>query len=1174
MVIKNQLNAVWDVFAHSVESVGTQLITGLQGSAKALFLAQQVREHAQPLLYVAPNLLQATQIVEDLQWLLPADQVYLFPTEESVAAEFAIASLDLMAQRVEALCFLSEQRAGIVVTSLSGMQRHIAPPEVFRQHRLTFEVGASYDLATVVRQLVSMGYERAAMVGRPGEFSVRGGIVDVYPLTVEQPIRLDFFDDVLDALRVFDEDSQRSSNNLERVTIEPCTDCLFTQEQLQQRAAAIGPWMSKQIAKVADSEVRAQLTNFFATVQTAWANGSHLHDRALYLSLIYAKPHTVFDYLPPSGKVILDDYARINEAKKQDDALVAEWQLEQVQAGHLLPEQMLFVDWKETLKKSPHQTIYLATLQKGLGRIKFDAVSHVSSRSLPQFFSQMPVIKTECERWLKQKMTVVVLCAQQERADKVAQTFDDFGLRTMLADVQGLRASLINVVVGRLHSGFELPEHKLVVLTERELFNKVHKVVPRRQNLSNAERLKSYSELVVGDYVVHVNHGIGQYRGIETMDIGGIKQDYLSIVYQDDAQLFIPVHQIQLVQKYVASDGKAPRINKLGGSEWSKTKRKVAAKIEDIADELIDLYAKREAAIGYAYPPDTPEQQAFEASFAYSETADQLRSSQEIKRDMQRPQPMDRLLVGDVGYGKTEVAMRAIFKAVQEGKQVAFLVPTTILAQQHYTTLVQRFEEYPVVIGLLSRFRSAQEQRQTIEQLARGQVDIVIGTHRLLSQDVRFLDLGLLVIDEEQRFGVRHKERLKQLRTEVDVLTLTATPIPRTLHLSMLGVRDLSVIETPPANRYPVQTYVVEQRYDVVRDAMERELARGGQAFYLYNRVEFIERKAEKLRELLPHATIGVAHGQMSEVALEQVLLDFLDGVYDVLVTTTIIETGVDMPNVNTLFVEDADRMGLSQLYQLRGRVGRTNRLAYAYFMFRPEKVLSEASEKRLTAIKEFSQLGAGFKIAMRDLSIRGAGNMLGQQQHGFIDSVGFDLYSEMLQEAVARRRGATPEKPTPPVEIDLAITAYFPNHYIADERQKIELYKRVRRIEGAVDYRELQDDLIDRFGEFPDEVAHLLMVGLLKCYAEQQHVVKIMRHNQQVVLTYAPEQSASLSGAVLLEQLSHTQLPTTVQTSGQSLRVVCDISGRTIDSWLTQLIRFAAASRQVTQQEERDGTY
>ena len=780
----------------------------------------------------------------------------------------------------------------------------------------------------------------------------------------------------------------------------------------------------------------------------------------------------------------------------------------------------------------------------------------------------MPMVKVEADRWKKQGATVIVLVDDAKRAQKVEQTFADFEIKSVISNGTLLEGQL-QIMVGKMHNGFELPEDKFALLTERELFNKLTKRAPRNQKISNAERLKSYTELAVGDYVVHVNHGVGVYQGMETLEIGGIHQDYMSIHYQDGGNLFVPVSQIKLVQKYVSSDAKVPKLNKLGGTEWAKTKRKVTAKIEDIADELIELYAKRDAEKGYAFSRDTVEQQEFEQAFPYTETQDQLRSVAEIKEDMQKDKPMDRLLVGDVGYGKTEVAMRAVFKAVMDGKQAAVLVPTTILAEQHYENFVQRFSDYPFTIGLLSRFRSKKEQEETIEKLRKGAVDIVIGTHRLLSKDVQFLDLGLLIVDEEQRFGVKHKERLKQLKSQVDVLTLTATPIPRTLHMSMLGVRDLSVIETPPANRYPVQTFVMEQNPMTIRDGIEREMARGGQVFYLYNRVETIEKKADELRALVPGCRVGVIHGQMSETTLENILYQFIEGEYDVLVTTTIIETGVDIPNVNTLFIENADHMGLSQLYQLRGRVGRTNRIAYAYLMYQPDKVLTEVSEKRLQAMRDFTELGSGFKIAMRDLSIRGAGNLLGKQQHGFIDSVGFDLYSQLLSEAVLKKQGKEVKSDEETVEIDLQIDAYIPSSYIQDERQKIEMYKRIRSIDSVEAYEELLDDFIDRFGDFPDEVSALAEVGLIKHYANEIDVVSIKRKDNSVTITIAPPSATRLQGVPVFEALGPVKLPAQVANKGESLQILLNITQKPVDLWLEQVKLFVKTCGEILARDE-----
>ncbi|MCC9713119.1 transcription-repair coupling factor, partial [Streptococcus agalactiae] len=655
----------------------------------------------------------------------------------------------------------------------------------------------------------------------------------------------------------------------------------------------------------------------------------------------------------------------------------------------------------------------------------------------------------------------------------------------IISDKNDIAPKESQLIVGHLSNGFYFADEKIVLITEREIYHRRVKRKIRRSNISNAERLKDYNELSVGDYVVHNVHGVGKFLGIETIEIQGIHRDYLTIQYQNADRISIPVEQIELLTKYVSADGKEPKINTLNDGRFKKAKQRVAKQVEDIADDLLKLYAERSQLQGFAFSPDDNMQNDFDNDFAYVETEDQLRSIKEIKQDMEGNRPMDRLLVGDVGFGKTEVAMRAAFKAVNDHKQVAVLVPTTVLAQQHFENFKERFSNYPVTVDVLSRFLSKKEQTDTLKRLSKGQVDIIIGTHRLLSQDVVFSDLGLIVIDEEQRFGVKHKEKLKELKTKVDVLTLTATPIPRTLHMSMLGIRDLSVIETPPTNRYPVQTYVLETNPGLVREAIIREIDRGGQVFYVYNKVDTIDQKVSELQELVPEASIGFVHGQMSEIQLENTLIDFINGDYDVLVATTIIETGVDISNVNTLFVENADHMGLSTLYQLRGRVGRSNRIAYAYLMYRPDKVLTEISEKRLDAIKGFTELGSGFKIAMRDLSIRGAGNILGASQSGFIDSVGFEMYSQLLEQAIATKQGKSLIRQKGNAELALQIDAYLPAEYISDERQKIEIYKRIRELETRADYEALQDELIDRFGEYPDQVAYLLEIGLLKAYLD-----------------------------------------------------------------------------------------
>lgn len=1141
---------------HQLKSAEKQLVLGLSHSAKHMAVASAFEENQSPIIYVVPTMLQASAAYEELTSWYSQEKVYLFSADDTLAAETAFVSPEYRSSRIEALQALSSEKDCVVIMPLAALRKRLLPVQMWKQMALRLQIGETIEsIEQLGHQLIEMGYRAEQMVMTPGEFSIRGSIVDVYPLTKEHPVRIDLFDVEVDSIRTFDPQTQRSIEVLSHVELLPATELPLSAELLVEALPTIQKAVQKAVQQIKEEEVKERIEQQHRLFSEQLLQGERNEQNILWTEYC-VEPTSILDYVSSRAHMIIDDYPRCIEKERMMEKEDATWLLSKVKQGQLLPTQQLTLSAKDVLKRSTVSQTYFSSLQKGFGRMKFDAVHSISYRAMTQFFSQMPLIKTEADRWKKQQLTVVVVVSDDKRAQKVEQLFADFHIQSIVS-TNDIQKGQLNIVEGSLQTGFEFPADKWVFVNEKELFNKVTKKIVRQQHLSHAERLKSYNELSTGDYVVHVNHGIGVYKGMETLEISGIHQDYMSIHYQDGGTLFVPVTQIHLIQKYVSSDAKEPKLNKLGGTDWAKTKRKVASKIEDIADELIELYAKRDAEKGYAFSKDTPEQQQFESEFPYSETADQLRSVVEIKADMEKEKPMDRLLVGDVGYGKTEVAIRAVFKAVMDGKQAAVLVPTTILAEQHYENFERRFSGYPFKVGLLSRFKTKAEQQETIAQLRKGEVDIVIGTHRLLSQDIQFFDLGLLVVDEEQRFGVKHKERLKQLKSQVDVLTLTATPIPRTLHMSMLGVRDLSVIETPPANRYPIQTYVMEQDYLTIRDGIEREMARGGQVFYLYNRVDTIERKAEFIRQLVPGVRVGIAHGQMSEMALEDVLHDFISGAYDVLVTTTIIETGVDIPNVNTLFIEDAEKMGLSQLYQLRGRVGRMNRVAYAYLMYQPDKILSEASEKRLQAMREFTELGSGFKIAMRDLSIRGAGNLLGKQQHGFIDSVGFDLYSQMLSEAVAMKQGKPAAVREDSVELDLSIDAYIPSSYIKDERQKIEMYKRIRSLQNQEAYEEVLDDLIDRFGVLPNEVSDLVEVGMIKLLSEKAQVSQIKREQQFLRVRFKEETSKKLAGENIFKALGSTTLPAQVHLKDQELVVKMAIHQYEVDQWLLELKKF-----------------
>ncbi|AVK61845.1 transcription-repair coupling factor [Lactobacillus sp. CBA3605] len=1133
-----------------------QLVTGLNGSARTVYISALFHQLTHSVLIVTDNLFHASQTVDDLTSLLADEQVYLFPAEEMLASELATSSPEYRAQRVQALAALLSPKPVIVVTSVSGARRFLPPVQTFKTAALTLTVGHDLDLEQLQVQLHDMGYIKEKLVARPGDFAVRGSIVDIYPLDADYPLRLDLFDTEIDTLKYFDPETQRSVDNLETFTVLPATDFILTQAMMTAGADRLTAALAVENKRL-DAVDQQTLTDNLAQPLADMRKGLIGNDLLLYGVYLYGSKTSIFDYTPAAGVVIFDEYSRILDSEQQLLQTEADWITDQLAHHRVLSTANYGNDMRDLLKSDHHAQVLMSLFQKGIGNVRLSQVTPVRTRPMQEFFGQLPTLKIELDRWHKLKQTVVLMVSEAERLTKVSNTLDDFEIEATMTKAENLQPGVVQIVQGTLQNGFEFPDGHLVIVTEQEMFKKVPKKRPRRQTLANAERLKSYTDLKPGDYVVHVNHGIGQYVGMQTLEVDGVHQDYITIAYQNNAKIFIPVTQLNLVQKYVSSEAKTPRVNKLGGTEWSKAKRKVAAKIEDIADELVELYAQREAEVGYAFQPDDSYQDDFENDFPYPETPDQLRSIAEIKHDMERPKPMDRLLVGDVGYGKTEVALRAAFKAIEAGKQVAFLVPTTILAQQHYETMLNRFEGYPVNVGMLSRFRTGKEMKATIKQLKDGELDIVVGTHRLLSKDVNFADLGLLIVDEEQRFGVKHKERLKALKSNVDVLTLTATPIPRTLHMSMLGVRDLSVMETPPTNRYPIQTYVMEQNYGVIKEGIEREMQRNGQVFYLHNRVHDIDKVVAQIKDLVPDAAVAHIDGQMPESQLEGILYDFIRGEYDVLVTTTIIETGVDIPNVNTLFVENADHMGLSQLYQLRGRIGRSSRVAYSYFTYQQNKVLTEVGEKRLQAIKDFTELGSGFKIAMRDLSIRGAGNLLGKQQHGFIDSVGYDLYTQMLSEAVAKKRGQTVKAKTD-ATIELGIEAYLPTTYIEDERQKIEIYKRIRQLENNDQYLEVQADLIDRFGDYPTEVAGLLAVGKLKMLADDALIEKIQRVDNDLQLTLSQVGTTKLDTKDIFKALAKTKLRATVGIDDDKMKVKLVIQPKMqVADWLEQLTLF-----------------
>lgn len=1147
-----------------------QLVTGIAGSARAALIAGIATEKASPTIIFTANLHQSNQLYNDLRVFFDEEKLFIYNVNDMLHAQMSVASPEEQAERIETLEFLLSGEAGIILIPMAGVRRLLPPKEIYQHAHLRISLETDVELEVLISKLVSLGYVREQIVASPGEFSVRGGIIDIYPLTEKYPIRIELFDVEVDSIRAFDADNQRSIEQLNEVRIPPVTEAILPKEDWQAATDRIKKAYEKTNVKLENEEAKELLAKNLRPVIEALENEEWHEDFSFYTDFLYENPSTIIDYIPENALVLYDEYPRILESNQKLEEEEVEWFENQANQQRMLSGQKISKDLAGNQRKLNQPRIYFSMLQKGMGSIRLSYIHNFHYREAQKFFGQMPIIQTEVEGWLQKGYTLVVMTENEERSKQVQTTFQDFKLDANILNAsEEIKEASLQILPYSVQKGFELIEEKIVVLTENELFNRNTKKRRRQLKISNAERIKNYSELNPGDYVVHVNHGIGKYVGMETVEVRGVHQDYLSIQYQNSDRVLIPVTQLNLIQKYVSAEGKEPRIHKLGGTTWAKTKTRVQKQVEDIADDLIDLYAERESRKGFAFSKNDAYYREFEEAFPYTETPDQLQSIEEVTKDMEKEKPMDRLIVGDVGYGKTEVAMRAAFKAVQDGKQVAFLVPTTVLAQQHYESFVERFVDFPVKIEMLSRFRTKQQSDQIISSLRKGQIDIIIGTHRLLSKDVVFQDLGLLVVDEEQRFGVKHKERIKQLKQNVDVLTLTATPIPRTLHMSLVGARDLSVIETPPANRYPVQTYVLEMNGLVIREAIEREMARGGQVFFLHNRISTIEQRVSDIEELVPDARVGYIHGRLTENQLENILYAFIQGDYDVLVTTTIIETGVDMPNVNTILVENADYMGLSQLYQLRGRVGRSNRIAYAYFMYEQNKLLNEESEKRLQAIKDFTELGSGFKIAMRDLSIRGAGNLLGQQQHGFIDSVGFDLYSQMLQEAVARKQGKTAERTV--VEIDVDVDAYIPNSYVDDERQKIELYKRVRELSGEEEYVQLQDEFIDRFGDFPQEVDDLLVIGLIKHYSESVLIETIKQKRSRVSVTFSKQGTQNIPVQEVFRALEGIPLKVDIQPEEQLTVEFYLKPGVENYQWLQYILKFVRNLYNYYEQEFED---
>lgn len=993
-----------------------QLLLGLSGSQKACLLAALVQELSQSILVFTPNSGEASKLYDDLTTLLEI-KVYLLP--ELDGEDLALLPKEFLISFCFALDKLLQGEKIVMVTPIKNLLLPLTPFTVLKEKQLNLELGKTLNVEELLSSLVEGGYEREEITESPGQFSVRGGIIDFFPYNALNPIRVELFDEEIDSIREFDPVNQRSFHNLPSLNIN-----------------LLGP-------------------------KSIFTQGDMAED--------------FLNFLEKKDLLVVDEPARCWEENEKI---------------------------KETLHSAKINTLYLSFLE--LGMEKIDKQTSFRLSSIGVFQQRLDYFTQQLEEWRK-KNTVFLLASTKERQERIKELLEQEGIGVITNPKEDLSIGQIALLKGNLNEGFHFPSAQVVVVADQEIFGVKKKKSHRtfREKFEQGIRLTSLEDLIPGDYVVHTSHGIGQYLGLETIESEGVKKDYLSLEYANKDKLYIPIEQMDMLQKYVGIEGQAPRLSKLGGSEWVRLKKKVKGSIQELAKELLELYAVRETTKGHAFPPDGVEQEKFEDAFPYEETQDQLRAIEEVKSDMESPLPMDRLLCGDVGYGKTEVAMRAVFKSVMDGRQVAILVPTTILAQQHLNTFQERFKDYAVNVEMLSRFRSPKEQQEIIKNVTRGTVDVIIGTHRLVQKDIQFKNLGLIVVDEEQRFGVAHKEKLKQLKRNVDVLTLTATPIPRTLYMSLVKIRNMSVIETPPEDRFPIQTYIMEYDEKIVKEAIVQEIERKGQVFFVHNRVETIDKVAQRLAFLVPQARIVVAHGQMGEDELENTMWDFIQGHYDVLVCTTIIETGLDVPNVNTLIIDDADKIGLSSLYQLRGRVGRSNRIAYAYLTYRKNKLLSEVAAKRLKAMRDFTALGSGFKIAMRDLEIRGAGNLLGAEQHGHITSVGFELYARMLQQAVDELRGQAEEVEETQPLIELKVNAHLPDSYIKEWKRKIEIYKKIAGVTNNNDVMEIEDELEDRFGQIPDEVTALLLVARIKLLARELNIDNIVQDKQKASINF-----------------------------------------------------------------------
>ncbi|PKM95264.1 MAG: transcription-repair coupling factor [Firmicutes bacterium HGW-Firmicutes-1] len=1076
-------------------------ISGVADSAKSHLMHALGNKNIK--LIITYNDIRAKEIEEDMKFF-EGEQVMLYPSKDIIFYSADVHSNDIVRERLKVIKRILDGDKITVVISIEALMDPIIHKDIFLENTLSFKVGGTLNIPSLSKQLTYMGYERNDQVDAKGQFSVRGGIIDIYPVNEDNLFRIELFDDEIDSIRLVNPESQRSIENKELIMVLPAREIVVTDESISLAISRIkldSEEMIRNFSKLGQDEEANRLKKVTNEVLAKVENLGNFNGIEGYMNYYYEELCSIIDYFI-DPMVFVDEPVRIKERWDSIKHELEESIKGRFEKGYLLKRQLEVVhDLNAVVTKlETHKRVLMSTLMQKIHFMKWHTPIEFSMKTISPYHNNFEMLKNDLNYFVKNEYQIVLLSASYTRAERMSNLLLENNIQAKFSKSldEPLKNGIVTVSYGSLHKGFEYPQAKFVVLSETEIGGKKKKKA-RQKKFKEGRKLDSFTDLKVGDYIVHENHGIGVFRGIEKIEIDGISKDFIKISYQDGGNLYITTNQLNAIQKYIGVEGKKPKLNKLGTNEWKKTKARVKSEVEVLAKDLIELYAKREIGKGFIYSKDTLWQREFEEMFPYDETDDQISAIEDTKRDMESNKIMDRLICGDVGYGKTEVAIRAAFKAVQDGKQVAYLVPTTILAQQHFNNFLQRMKDFPVRVEMLSRFKSPKDQKVIIEDLNKGLVDIVIGTHRIISMDVKFKNLGLLIVDEEQRFGVSHKEKIKKLKENIDVLTLTATPIPRTLHMSMVGIRDMSTLEEPPEERHPIQTYVLEHNEQLIKDAIYREIGRNGQVYYVYNRVKNIDEIAHHISMLVPEAKVAYAHGQMSERELENMMVEFINGEIDVLVSTTIIETGLDIQNVNTIIIQDADRMGLSQLYQLRGRVGRSNRVAYAYLMYKKDKVLQEVAEKRLQAIKQFTEFGSGFKIAMRDLEIRGAGNILGEKQHGHLDAVGYDLYCRLLEQAL-HKMSDHPDKEKIETTINIDVDAYIPKKYIKDEIRKIEAYKKIASIEKEEDYMDVHDELTDRYGELPRVVVNLLEIALIKALANELDMMSVEQKGEEYI--------------------------------------------------------------------------